>query len=352
MASDAPLSISVAMATYNGARFIIDQLNSIASQTLLPCELVITDDGSSDDTCDIIRDFAKTSPFPVRLYHNKLRLGYRDNFIKSAYLCKGDLVAFSDQDDIWRKDKLMVQEKYFNDPRVAMVTHSYQVMDSDGRITNTIFPKLKRVKRYPPLGFNVFFTYYGMTLMFRKMMLPPSECINKRPIDYSTFEHFMSHDQWIPFLAISTQTIIFLPSALTLYRRHNNNTAGPQPKVKFLNRLKKLAFSQSPENNSKLYRNLSFSLLSRVNVLTSGCSPNASSSPEDIDKAIDFYNDLSAKYSLRADMYHSNFSRLERLMLLLKLLLSGAYGEKERSLFGVSGFVKDLINVSSIRRMR
>jgi glycosyltransferase involved in cell wall biosynthesis len=352
MASDLPLSISVAMATYNGARFITDQLNSIASQTLLPYELVITDDGSSDDTCAIIREFAKTSLFPVHLYHNEERLGYRDNFIKAAYLCKGDLVAFCDQDDIWCNNKLKMQQKYFNDPRVAMVTHPYQVIDTDGRITNTVFPKIKRVKRHPPLGFNMFFTYYGMTLIFRKAMLPSPECINKRPIDYCTFENSMAHDQWIPFLATSRHAIIFLPNALTLYRRHNDNTCGPQPKVSFPSRLMKLAFPRSPEKDSELYRNLSLSLVSRVTALTSGCGPRNLASPEDIDSAIDFYNGLSVKYRLRADMYDSSLTRLEKSSLFLKALLSGAYGKKQKGLFGAPGAVKDLINICSIRMIR
>lgn len=340
------------MATYNGARFIAAQLNSIASQTLLPSELVVTDDGSSDNTCDIIRKFAKTSLFPVHLHHNEERLGYRDNFIKAAYLCKGDLIAFCDQDDIWNNDKLKVQQKYFNDPKVAMVTHPYQVMATDGRITNTVFPKMKRVKRYPPLGFNVFFTYYGMTLVFRKAMLPPPECISKRPIDHSTFEHLMSHDQWIPFLATSSNIIIFLPNALTLYRRHDNNTAGPQPKVTFLSRLMKLASLRSPEKDSKLYRNLSHSLLSQANALGSGCGVRALDSPKSIEKAIKFYNKLSMKYRLRADMYDSTLTRLERLYLFLKVLLSGGYGKKRKSLFGISGAIKDLVNICSTRMIQ
>lgn len=352
MASDAPLSVSVAMATYNGGKFISDQLNSIASQTLLPCELVVSDDGSSDDTCDIIREFAETSPFPVRLYHNDERLGYRDNFIKAAYLCMGDLVAFSDQDDLWDNRKLKMQHVYFNDPKVAMVTHPYRVIDADGQITNTIFPKIKKVKSYPPLGFNIFFTYYGMTLIFRKAMLPSAECINTRPIDHSTFEHLMSHDQWIPFLATSSHVIIFMPNALTLYRQHNNNTSGPQPKVTLLSRLRRIVFSQSPEKDATLYRNLSLSLISRVDALTSGCGPSTIASPKDIAKAVDFYNGLSIKYILRANIYDSRLARIKRFSLFLKAILSGAYVKKSKSLFGLSGAVKDLINICSIRMTR
>ena len=337
------------MATYNGARFLTDQLNSIASQTLLPYELIITDDGSSDDTCSIIREFAKTSPFPVRLFRNHKRLGYRDNFIKAAYQCKGDLIAFCDQDDIWCNDKLEIQEMCFNDLKVAMVTHPYQVMDADGRVTKTVFPKIKRVKIFPPLSFNVFFTYYGMTLMFRRTMLPPPECINKRPVDHCVFDKLMSHDQWIPFLAASGHVTIFLPNSFTLYRQHNGNTCGPQPRVTTLSRLKKLAFARSPETFAELYRNLSNSLISRVASLTSGCVSHYLSSAEDIDKAVAFYNELSEQYKKRAELYDSSRRRLERLSVFLKALFSGAYGPKQKSRFGLSGAFKDFIYIFMLR---
>jgi len=345
MASDLPLSISIAMATYNGARFLPDQLNSIASQTLLPYELIITDDGSLDETCSIIREFAKTSPFPVRLFHNHKRLGYRDNFIKAAYQCKGDLIAFCDQDDIWRNDKLEVQQKYFKDPKVAMVTHPYQVMDTDGRVTKTVFPKMKRIERLSPLSFNVFFTYYGMTLMFRRTILPPPECINTRPVDYCAFDKMMSHDQWIPFLATSSYVTIFLPNAFTLYRQHNGNTCGPQLRTTKLSRLKRIISARSPEMFSELCLNLSNSLISMVSALTSGCVSNHQTSPEGVDRAIAFYSDLSENYKKRAELYNSRLSRLKRLSAFLKALFSGAYGPKQKSLFGLSGAFRDFISI-------
>ncbi|MBU2737242.1 glycosyltransferase [Acidithiobacillus concretivorus] len=352
MKSDTFLPISVAMATYNGERFIKDQLKSIASQTLLPIELVITDDGSSDETCVIISEFAKISPFPVRLYLNEKKLGYRDNFIKAAYLCTGDLIAFSDQDDIWDNDKLKIQHQYFSDPKVAMVSHPYQVMDTEGRCTNIVFPKMKSIKEYSAADFNPFFSYYGMTLMFRKEILPSPECINKRPIDHNTFEHLMSHDQWIPFLAISSQMVVFLPKALTRYRQHNNNTAGPQPYVTYLDRLLKLAFSQSSENDYKLYCKLSLSLLERVDSLMSGCQSSTTATYNNVERTIDFYKWLSEKYSLRAAMYDLTLTRLERLSLFLKALFSGAYKKRTKGLFGITGAVKDLINICSIGVLR
>src|SRR6478736_4267246 len=81
-------SVSVAMATYNGARHIQQQLDSLAAQSYLPAELVISDDRSEDDTLAIIQDFAESAPFPVALHVNSDRLGYRRNFMKAAGLSR------------------------------------------------------------------------------------------------------------------------------------------------------------------------------------------------------------------------------------------------------------------------
>jgi glycosyltransferase involved in cell wall biosynthesis len=93
--------VSIAMATYNGARFIREQLDSFAAQTLLPDELVVCDDGSTDATVDIVETFASKAPFSVKVYRNPEHLDFTRNFEKAFSLCSGDIVFFSDQDDVW-----------------------------------------------------------------------------------------------------------------------------------------------------------------------------------------------------------------------------------------------------------
>src|ERR1700692_1867054 len=95
------ISVSVAMATYNGQKFIREQLDSLAAQQHLPSELIITDDASSDKTVAIAEQFAKTAPFTVHIHRHEKRLGYRANFMRAASRCTSELIAFCDQDDIW-----------------------------------------------------------------------------------------------------------------------------------------------------------------------------------------------------------------------------------------------------------
>lgn len=119
------MRVSIAMATFNGERFIREQLNSLSRQTLLPYELVVCHDGSADCTLDLIAEHAKTAPFPVRLHHNDERLGYRNNFLKAASLCTGELIAFCDQDVLYRDLALLYRERaniYEVQPRLQRLT--------------------------------------------------------------------------------------------------------------------------------------------------------------------------------------------------------------------------------------
>src|SRR5690348_15252804 len=118
------LSVSVAMATYNGANHIRRQLNSLAAQTLSCSELIISDDNSTDATLEIIRSFAADAPFPVQIHRNDARIGYRANFMKVASLCRSDLIAFCDQDDFWRPTKIAACITPFVDPELLLTYHN------------------------------------------------------------------------------------------------------------------------------------------------------------------------------------------------------------------------------------
>lgn len=100
--------ISVVMCTYNGEKYIEAQLDSILSQELPPCEIIIQDDGSQDDTLDIAERYRREHP-QVRLVRNGRRLGFNANFATALRRATGELVAVADQDDIWFPQKLRRQ---------------------------------------------------------------------------------------------------------------------------------------------------------------------------------------------------------------------------------------------------
>lgn len=137
------LKISIALATFNGARFLKEQLASLAEQTSLPSELVVTDDGSTDETQAILESFACVAPFQVSFHRNDQRLGYGMNFLKAASLCSGDVIAFCDQDDVWLPAKLERLRKAFGHSQADFVAHAAEVTDSH---------LVRTGKRYPDIG--------------------------------------------------------------------------------------------------------------------------------------------------------------------------------------------------------
>src|SRR5438552_15532105 len=98
--------ISVALCTYNGARCLTEQLASRATQAKLPDELVVCDDESTDESAEIVRNFARNVRFPVRLEVNERNVGSIKNFEKAIGLCRGEIGALADQDDVWKDQKL------------------------------------------------------------------------------------------------------------------------------------------------------------------------------------------------------------------------------------------------------
>lgn len=103
----------MALCTYNGANFLHEQLESILRQTETPDELVVTDDGSQDDTVDIVRRFADSAPFPVRLHERTQPVGPTANFSDTLARCSGDLIFLCDQDDVWAEDKIRTFRRIF-----------------------------------------------------------------------------------------------------------------------------------------------------------------------------------------------------------------------------------------------
>ncbi len=128
------MQLSVAMCTYNGARYLREQLESLAGQRRLPDELVVCDDGSADGTVALLEEFAAKSPFPVRLVHNPENLGYRRNFAQAITLCIGEVIALADQDDLWYPEKLHRLEQIFQQhPGIGGVFSDGDIIDDRSR---------------------------------------------------------------------------------------------------------------------------------------------------------------------------------------------------------------------------
>lgn len=217
------LTISIAMATYNGERYLREQLDSLAAQTYPPAELVVTDDGSKDATLEILEQFAASAPFPVRVFRNEKNLGYGSNFMRAASLCTGDLISFADQDDKWYPEKLASCVRTFQDEQVILCVHSAEMWDGGESITGRC-PDYRSSKAYAPDRLYPLQSSYGFAMVFRRALLEVAD--NQQRLAIVPGEPLMAHDQWIWFLGTVFGKVALISSALVRYRQHGANLFG------------------------------------------------------------------------------------------------------------------------------
>ncbi|MGM9476824.1 glycosyltransferase [Pedobacter sp. GSP4] len=203
--------ISIALCTYNGANFLPQQLDSILNQTYKHIELVIVDDGSSDGTKDLLKQYAAKYG-QIKLYFNEKNIGFNANFQKAISYCSGDFIAISDQDDIWLENKLELLYRNIGDNWLIFSNSSFINEHGEiigGQILNETF-SLKD-KTFKSLLFSNFVT--GHTSLFSKKFTPFFF-----PIPNQGF-----YDWWMGFVAIYHQKITYLAEKLTLHRIHSNS---------------------------------------------------------------------------------------------------------------------------------
>ncbi len=205
--------VSIAMATYNGASYLKEQLDSLAQQKMPPLELIVCDDRSTDATLDVLSDFEKTAPFAVQIFSNERRLGYKQNFMKAASLCGGDIVAFCDQDDIWNENKITVVTNAFRDAKCLVVSHDFSVMFNDGRQSiPSYFDQLERS------GFSRAVGIKGCTMAFQKALLDR--------LGWPGPQSGWAHDAWIALIGTALNRRGYIYQPLIRHRIHGNNTSG------------------------------------------------------------------------------------------------------------------------------
>jgi glycosyl transferase family 2 len=231
-------SVSVAMATYNGADFLEGQLASIAAQTRRPAEVVVCDDGSGDGTVEIVERFALQAPFEVRLIRNEQQLGFGENFMKAARSCRGDVIAWCDQDDVWMPEKLArCLEEFELDPDVLLVVHSTQIgVGTSDRKPVVAGPLsryrsrrrerriLRRRSVYSPAALPLEVSAWGHSCVVSRRVLEVGDTLSTALP--GIFGQFSGHDTWAMFLATAAGKVVLLPDVLVQYRQHGTQVAG------------------------------------------------------------------------------------------------------------------------------
>lgn len=229
------MKVSVALCTYNGERYIEEQITSILNQSIKPDEIVICDDNSTDRTIQLAKGILVNSTIEFKIEVNNTNMGVVENFQKAIELTKGDIIFLSDQDDIWNTKKIELIKNEFEKDKSCMLTFT------DAYLVNS-----KREK----LGVNLW-----DTLEFSDQMLKNSDLLDillnrcivtgatmaiKRELfnNVKPFQNSWIHDGWLAINAPLYGTVKAIKTPLIEYRQHNNNVIGAT-KVNYFERVKK-----------------------------------------------------------------------------------------------------------------
>lgn len=237
--------ISIAMATYNGEKFLKKQLDSIYTQTYTNIEVVVTDDCSNDRTVDILKEYKEK--YGLRYFVNEQNLSFVKNFEKAISLCKGEYIALSDQDDIWLPTKIQELITHIGD-NLLIHSDAYLIDESDNIFSNS-YQDYSRKMVHPLSLVDTIINGYitGCTSMFSKHLLK----------DIMPFPpNLYVHDKWIACNAFYYNKIVYYDKPLVQYRQHSSNFIGAQDmgNVSYLEQIKKyLKQRKNKDNNIKYY---------------------------------------------------------------------------------------------------
>ncbi len=203
------MKVSVAMATYNGAKYIESQLESILGQLMDGDELIICDDGSRDTTIAVIERYMGFEK-RIKLYRNQ-SLGVIRNFEYALMKCQNDIIIFSDQDDIWLGNKVQrIRFIFENEQKYNVILHNAKIQEGNKVLSN----KLIRSMRHGLVINICSSSYWGCCMAIRRSWI-------RKYLPFNTF--VPAYDQYIGLLAEKSRTSYFIEDELIIHRLHGNN---------------------------------------------------------------------------------------------------------------------------------
>ena len=232
----AQYQLSIALCTYNGEKYLSNQLESIAGQTLkLPDEMIISDDRSTDKTMEILYKYQSSVGFDVSYLFQRHNLGVRKNFEKAISLCQEIVIFLCDQDDYWYPNKIKTIENIFLNASSGMVFTNADIVDDTLR----------------PLGYSLFTpyrlspNYFGNKEQMKFAKSPFPFLMNHNILTGATMAFrsyykniilpipsIWDHDRWIGLVVAAQAPVTFVPDSLIQYRQHSlNQVGGPQRKI-------------------------------------------------------------------------------------------------------------------------
>lgn len=224
------MKISVCLATYNGQKFILEQMISIHNQTVKADEVIITDDGSIDDTVLLVKKFIMDNDLASswHIYQNEKNLGYKQNFKRAFSLASGDIIILSDQDDIWEENKIQAFQDVFHNTSALAINASFRFIDEEGKFVHSeennnnnnllkedVLPEdVKQISFETIVRNNI---SPGCTMAVRGELV-------KKYLEVT--KEILPHDWELNIIAALKDSLYFYNKKLTRYRIHGENEIG------------------------------------------------------------------------------------------------------------------------------
>lgn len=211
--------ISIAMTTYNGEKYIKEQLESILYQNIYIDEIIVCDDGSTDHTIDIIQSYHDSR---IVICKNKKRLGYIQNFYKAIGLTSGDYIFLSDQDDIWEANKIRTLMSVMKERFCQAVCSGCSIIDGEGHLVEKqhrpiFFPKKKEINKIERIKFRKLLyknIAQGCTFGFTKK-------VKEVYLQIRNFD--VIHDWQLMLIASAMGKALYVNEPMIRYRVHSSN---------------------------------------------------------------------------------------------------------------------------------
>ena len=220
--------IGVVIATYNGEKYIEEQIDSILNQSLKPDYIVISDGGSTDNTVAICSKILQDQDIKYDILTSDKQLSVTENFQKGLDRCKTDYIFFSDQDDIWIKNKIEYTMEQFFDSSVCMVFTNASIVDEKLKFKNkNLWNKIKYYTNKEITEYEKNSSTFFNTLIKHNIVTGMCMAITKELKEIAIpFSKYSIHDYWIAFIANNYGNVISANKEEVLYRQHASNVVG------------------------------------------------------------------------------------------------------------------------------
>lgn len=220
--------ISVVLTTYNGERYIKEQMDSIFNQTCAPNEIIVADDCSSDSTVDIINSYTNQKKIDIISYVNNHNLGYIRNFKIAISKAHGDYIFLCDQDDVWNHDKIEKTIKYMKENKASIACTGFKLIDKNGEVIKDI----DCYKSDPITGY-CDWSYSIKNISINRLIWGNfcpgcTYCFDKKVLNVFTklTNTELSHDFQLLLIGANQNSAIYIDMPLSSYRLHETNTIG------------------------------------------------------------------------------------------------------------------------------